>query len=251
MLTASHLLGLQVSRLRYLRPSVEFRQQWQYNNLPYMSVSRPSALIGFPLLILPFLEFPRLAAKLPHYLILSHPTFLAYLQTHILEPLNMSSTTTSIVAARSTGNMCDGYTPVGVSAEYPLGREKRPIPYWLGDGDGDIIDGAGGVISSVRDAVSIVSVGNGSVGTSADYTSALCFDQAIWIQMLLLQGRNPVTNETVVPAEVVAVVEEGVSVEATVRYVPPDHVKHVSRLRLTRLTAVLFSSSVFVGPGPS
>lgn len=40
--------------------------------------------------------------------------------------------------------------------------------------------------------------------------------------MLLLQGRHPETNETVVLEEVIAAVEEGVSVQSTRRSVPPE-----------------------------
>ncbi|KAJ3933342.1 MAG: beta-lactamase/transpeptidase-like protein [Lentinula lateritia] len=154
-----------ISKLKYLRPSAEFRYVWQYNNIMYTVLSHiPDVLLHVP--------------------------FTQYVRKHIFTPLGLNATTYSGSIAEETGNLANGFGRDGVNkSEDVLGAgTPRAMPFWnyYGGDDGNIISGAGGVISSAKDV-------------------------ATWLQVLLLQGKNPVTNEQVIPSSVIEKVATGVT----------------------------------------
>jgi len=127
--------------------------------------------------------------------LLLNQSYESYVAQHLFAPLNMTSSTFSIAEAEASGNFTDGFhrsmrdTIVGIN-----GTLTPTIPYFSRPGEETIWAGAGGVITSARDLTK-------------------------WLGMLLEEGRHPATNETVVPAEVVKYVAEGVSVwEGTAKY---------------------------------
>ncbi|KAJ3740199.1 beta-lactamase/transpeptidase-like protein [Lentinula detonsa] len=157
-----------ISKIKYLKPSSEFREVWQYNNIMYTVLS-----------------------YLPD--VLTHVPFTHYVKNHLFIPLGLNSTTYSSVVAEESGNLADGFGRDGVNkSENLLGAgTPRAMPFWnpYGGEDGNIISGAGGVISSARDV-------------------------ATWLQVLLLQGKNPITDEQVIPSSVIEKVATGVTVLA-------------------------------------
>lgn len=157
-----------LARFKFLRPSTEFRDKWQYNNNMYTLLS-----------------------YLPTVLLQSKTPYTQYVKEHIFDPLGLSSTTFFGKVAMESGNLAEGITRDQVNRTEDLFGQGtlRSMPYWIpADGnDGSLLSGAGGVIMSVRDA-------------------------ATWLQTLLLKGRNPLTNETVIPPEIVEKAATGVSV---------------------------------------
>ncbi|KAE9386331.1 beta-lactamase/transpeptidase-like protein [Gymnopus androsaceus JB14] len=141
-----------ISKIKYLRPSAEFREIFQYSNPSYTILS----------------YIPEVLLKIP---------FARYVKEHIFDPLGLNSTTYSGDVASETGNLADGFGREGINISKNIFRSGTPraLPYWnmIGGEDGDVISGAGGVISSAKDMV------------------------------LLLQGKNPLTDEQVIPMEVI------------------------------------------------
>ncbi|KAJ3818843.1 beta-lactamase/transpeptidase-like protein [Lentinula raphanica] len=155
-----------ISQIKHLKPSSSFRETFQYNNIMYSVLSYlPQTLLNIP--------------------------FAQYVKTHILVPLGMSATTYSGVLAEESGELAEGFGRDGLNrTEDVFGRGvPRAMPYWnmLGGEDGNLIAGAGGVISSAR-------------------------DMATWLQVLLLRGKNPETDEQVIPSSVVDKVATGTTV---------------------------------------
>ncbi|KAF7338798.1 Beta-lactamase domain-containing protein [Mycena sanguinolenta] len=153
---------------RYLKPSTDFRENPQYNNMMYAVLS-----------YLPTAHLP------------DEPPFARYVKEHILDPLGMNSSTYSFAVANATGNLADGFARVGINVtENPVGPgTTRVLPY-LTPGvteDGDALSGPGGVLNTA-------------------------VDMARWLQMLLLKGRHPITNATIIPAAVIQTVATGISV---------------------------------------
>ncbi|KAF8217636.1 beta-lactamase/transpeptidase-like protein [Mycena galopus ATCC 62051] len=128
---------------------------------------------------------------LPTALLPDKPPFARYVKAHILDPLGMNATTYSFAVANATGNLADGFAREGINVtENPVGPGMtRVLPYWMPNvtEDGNMFSGPGGVLTTAVDA-------------------------ARWLQMLLLNGLNPDTNATVVPAIVIQTVATGVSV---------------------------------------
>ncbi|KII95457.1 hypothetical protein PLICRDRAFT_170107 [Plicaturopsis crispa FD-325 SS-3] len=89
-----------------------------------------------------------------------------FVKDRIITPLNMSSTTYSLAAAKGQGKMTQAWTQTG-----------RRIPQWLPDELMDLNAGPGGVISSAE-------------------------DMAKWVSTLLNSGVNARTNVTVIPKSV-------------------------------------------------
>ncbi|KAJ7111488.1 beta-lactamase/transpeptidase-like protein [Mycena epipterygia] len=163
-----------IRRLKYLKPSTGFREQWQYNNHMYTLLS----------------YFPPLLTGIP---------FEKYVNDFIIEPLGMHATTYSSETATESGNLADGILRQGVNRTedvFGLGR-VRAVPFWAPSkpGEGHVLSGAGGVISSAN-------------------------DMAIWLQTLLNEGRHPVNNEVVIPAEVIRQVASGVTVASPIGPLP-------------------------------
>lgn len=115
--------------MRYLRPSAEFRQTFQYNNLMYESLS-----------------------YLPELFL--NQAFEAYVDQHLFQPLNMSSSTYSVKEAEECETLADGFQwhmrdfTRGIN-----GTRRATVPYFFRPGRERIWAGAGGVLSSARDLV--------------------------------------------------------------------------------------------------
>ncbi|KAL0946348.1 hypothetical protein HGRIS_012583 [Hohenbuehelia grisea] len=157
-----------IERTKYLRPSMEFREGNQYNNVMY-----------------------NLLSYVPTALLPSHPTIDEYVKANILDPLQLNSTTYSYEVASRSGNLADGIGRQNMNrTKNPLdGGIPRGLPYWhtASIENGHVISGAGGVISNA-------------------------VDMAKWLQVLLSNGRDPYTNVSVIPEEVISAVFKGVTI---------------------------------------
>ncbi|KAF9449778.1 beta-lactamase/transpeptidase-like protein [Macrolepiota fuliginosa MF-IS2] len=119
-------LADKVKMLRYLRPSAEFWETYQYNNLMYDS-------LGY----------------LPEVLV--NQELGSYVEQHIFTPLNMSSSTYSVAKAEG-GSLADGFTPSEQGPKRDIdGVKKAIIPYYVRPEDENLSAGSGGVKSSARD----------------------------------------------------------------------------------------------------
>ncbi|KAJ7255419.1 beta-lactamase/transpeptidase-like protein [Mycena rebaudengoi] len=129
---------------------------------------------------------------LPTALLPGHPPFARYVKEHIFDPLGLNSTTYSFATANETGRMADGFVRLAINnTENPIGPGTPVVvPYWLPNvrEDGDCTDFGGW------------------------RRHKHCYDMARWLKMLLLNGQNPDTNATVIPAEVVQKVATGVTI---------------------------------------
>lgn len=173
-----------ISRLRHLRPSTELRKQFQYSNTGYLVASTiPERLYGIP--------------------------FTQYVQNHLLSPLGMRDTTYDPKVAARTGRRVDGFVRSGQDPKACAADGVEGLRGKTCQGDHvnigwhtrsrDTIAGQGGIISSSRDMVSTFSWLDQWTWTHlVDY---LC--QATWLKMLLLNGRSPTTNETIVPPSII------------------------------------------------
>ncbi|KAJ6630158.1 beta-lactamase/transpeptidase-like protein [Mycena sp. CBHHK59/15] len=133
MLGSSDTLPKIIKRLQYLKPSTEFRQMFQYNNLMYEVLS-----------------------YLPTALLQSKPSLAQYVKDNIFDPLGMNATTYSFARANATGNLADSFAREGDVTMNPLERNvTHPLPFWFqaGGDDGNFASGPGGVISSATDIV--------------------------------------------------------------------------------------------------
>ncbi|KAF5375446.1 hypothetical protein D9615_007951 [Tricholomella constricta] len=148
-----------IEKFQYWRQSYQFRQTWQYNNNPYTLLS-----------------------ILPPRLLNGTTTFGRYIKENIFDPLGMNSTTYSYQVAEASGNRADGmgrkdwdlYTDV-------FAGTPAATKWWsgtTGGEDGNVLAGAGGVISNA-------------------------VDMTTWLRTLLLEGQKPGTNQTVIPADVI------------------------------------------------
>ncbi|KAF5391209.1 hypothetical protein D9757_003078 [Collybiopsis confluens] len=155
-----------ISHIKHLRPSAEFREVWQYSNIMYTVLS----------------YLPEVVLHIP---------FTHFVKNNIFLPLGLHSTTYSAEVAEKNGNLASGFARDKLNrTEEIFGRGiPRTIPFWSRKGgeDGNMISGAGGVISSAR-------------------------DMATWLQALLLQGRNPLTDKVIIPSDVVVKAATGVTI---------------------------------------
>ncbi|KAI0087730.1 beta-lactamase/transpeptidase-like protein [Irpex rosettiformis] len=104
-----------IRRLRYLRPSFELREKFQYNNQMFMLTSHIISLYSGK----PYIEFVR---------------------ERIFSPLDMSTTTFSESEALKSGLLTHSFNIVG-----------RRLPFWFPDSVKVLNAGPGGVISSTHD----------------------------------------------------------------------------------------------------
>ncbi|RDX43399.1 beta-lactamase/transpeptidase-like protein [Lentinus brumalis] len=125
-------------RLRHLPHAYELREQWMYNNQMFM--------IG-----------AHIVAKL------TNAPYRSFVESRILNPLNMSSTTFTPSAAAKTGRLTQTWT-----------RGSRRVPFWFPDAVAELFAGAGGIISSAEDMTK-------------------------WLAVLLNEGTDPTTNATIIP----------------------------------------------------
>lgn len=119
--------------MRYMRPSTEFRQTWQYNNLAYIVASTlPEHIYGIP--------------------------FENFVQERVFDPLGMTQTTYS--PART--NRSDAFVRKGMDVEACVEdlSGKMLSMECLGESvnigfvrEGAMNAGPGGVVSSARDMV--------------------------------------------------------------------------------------------------
>ncbi|RDB29989.1 Gigasin-6 [Hypsizygus marmoreus] len=116
-----------IKKLKFQRPSAEFRDVFQYNNNMYTLLSY------LPTVLLP--------SKVP---------LARYVKQHIFDPLAMTSTTYSFEVANSGGQLADGMVRQVTNVSDPFGGIPRAMPYWsvTGGEDGNVLSGAAGVISN-------------------------------------------------------------------------------------------------------
>ncbi|ESK85499.1 beta-lactamase [Moniliophthora roreri MCA 2997] len=124
-------LPLMMERMKFLKPSAEFRDTWQYTNHMY-----------------------NVLAYLPE--VLSTKTTLArYVKQHIFDALGMNTTTYSFDVANASGNLADGIARENFSMATGLPGTGTPrfMPFWYKEGgeDGSVMAGSCGVISSAND----------------------------------------------------------------------------------------------------
>ena len=130
-----------VRRVRHLRPSTEVRQVMQYNNIHYFIIGE---IVAY----------------------LTRDTYHTYIQTHILDPLEMASSYYNYTVAKETGQMAQSFVRAEVNASQcaevwsernELDRScfgrQFPMPLYA-KGDGLFIAAVGGLASSTADMVS-------------------------------------------------------------------------------------------------
>ncbi|KAF4615106.1 hypothetical protein D9613_013016 [Agrocybe pediades] len=128
--------------------------------------------------------------------VLVNQTFETYVSQHLFGPLNMTSSTFSVAQAEERGTMAHGFQrDMQDLANRKNGTLIPTVPYFIRPGEEKILAGAGGVLTSARDMVS-------------------------WMTMLMIEGRHPITNKTIVPEEVIKHVTHGVSVSKGVPEFP-------------------------------
>ncbi|KAI0070056.1 beta-lactamase/transpeptidase-like protein [Panus rudis PR-1116 ss-1] len=117
-----------IRRLRYLKPTRELREEWQYNNQMYV--------VG--------------AYIVGKYAGQPYP---AFVKSRIFSPLNMTSSTFSGTEAAATGNLSHAFVvPYDPSGNGTNGTPKRRIPFWFSDEDEEgLLAGAGGIVSNAID----------------------------------------------------------------------------------------------------
>ncbi|KAL0573922.1 hypothetical protein V5O48_008019, partial [Marasmius crinis-equi] len=142
-----------------------------------------------------------LMGHLPTVLHPSRPTIARYVKEHIFDPLGMNSTTYSLRVARESGNLADPLARERVNKSEGVFKKGKPramrfFNWFLDEGEeGNYISGPGGVIMNAKDA-------------------------ATWLQVLLLEGKNPRTGEQVIPSDAIRKIASGVSVQAGVPTFP-------------------------------
>ncbi|RDB17702.1 hypothetical protein Hypma_001016 [Hypsizygus marmoreus] len=114
--------------------------------------------------------------------LLNGKPFARYVKEHILDPLGLTSTTYSFQKANSNGQRADGMARKDLDLYTDVfAGTPAAAKYWASQTDGEdggVLSGAGGVISSA-------------------------VDMAKWLQILLLEGTNPTTNQSVIPPAVI------------------------------------------------
>lgn len=117
--------------------------------------------------------------------------YIEFVTENVIKPLGLTSTTYNMTTALASGNVADGYALVNTS-DPNIGRGwaeavQLPIPFWLTQEDLPHWAGPGGVISSAN-------------------------DMATWLKFLLLEGRNPTSNQTIVPSAAILEAANGIVV---------------------------------------
>lgn len=145
---------MQIQKFGFHRQAAEFRDIWLYNNVVYTVLSYvPLKLTG--------LSFPR------------------FTQKYIFEPLGLKESTFNYQTALNSPDglsygMARGNWDPYTDAFGGVPRQQR---WWAGtdaDDDGNVLSGAGGMLTTA-------------------------VDMAQWIKVLLLGGKNPDTGEQVMP----------------------------------------------------
>ncbi|KAJ9091787.1 hypothetical protein QFC21_007090 [Naganishia friedmannii] len=156
-----------IARMAHLRPSTEFRRDWQYNNLMYVVASTlPEHLYGTP--------------------------FTQYVEENIFSPLGMGDTTYDLGAATQTGHRADAFVRHGQNLSACIEEGKVPGGGYSAECLGETA--CNGWFVRAEDAE--WNAGPGGVITSGK-------DMATWLKVLLLEGRSPTTNISVIPASAI------------------------------------------------
>ncbi|KAJ7510678.1 beta-lactamase/transpeptidase-like protein, partial [Mycena galericulata] len=116
-----------ISTLRFLRPSTALREQYQYNNLMYETLShlQPTLL---------------------------NQSFESYIGAHIFAPLGMNASTYSVAQAEARGTFAHGFQWSMKDALAGRNGTLTPtVPYFQRPGEERIWAGAAGILSSARD----------------------------------------------------------------------------------------------------
>ncbi|KAJ9118537.1 hypothetical protein QFC22_003756 [Naganishia vaughanmartiniae] len=182
--------------MAHLRPSTEFRKDWQYNNLMYVVASTlPEHLYDIP--------------------------FADYITDNILQPLGMNDTTYDLKAATETGHRADGFvrryqnlTACTEEGKVPGGEysadclgETACTGWFVAAEDAEWNAGPGGVIISGRDMVRFPWLFPFAFhlhfGVITGELTLILYAQATWLKVLLLEGRSPSTNASAIPASVI------------------------------------------------
>lgn len=119
-----------ISKLRYLRPSAEFRDINQYNNQMYVT-----------------------AAYIVEHL--TNQTIQEFVTEKFIKPLGMDDSTYVYDETMFGHGLADGFVALESGHPEGKGRDKtiyKPIPYFDLQGDTSLIAGAGGIISNVKDS---------------------------------------------------------------------------------------------------
>ncbi|KAJ6511836.1 beta-lactamase/transpeptidase-like protein [Mycena vulgaris] len=116
-----------ISTLRFLRPSTALREQYQYNNLMYETLSHLQPTL------------------------LNQP-FEAYIAEHIFAPLGMAASTYSVAEAEARGTLAHGFHwSMKDALAGRNGTLSATVPYFQRPGEERIWAGAAGILSSARD----------------------------------------------------------------------------------------------------
>ncbi|KAF8312197.1 beta-lactamase/transpeptidase-like protein [Clavulina sp. PMI_390] len=119
-----------VRNLRYLRPSKEFRQGWQYSNLMYITMA----------------EIVERVSGRP---------FIKFIQEEIVDKLPLSSTTMNSTWARKSGHLADGFVQIRRNVSDGIGLMNstyEPTTFFNDEKLKNILAGAGGAIMNAKDA---------------------------------------------------------------------------------------------------
>ncbi|KAF9049390.1 beta-lactamase/transpeptidase-like protein [Hymenopellis radicata] len=129
-------VGEMISKLRYLKPSAELRQQFQYNNLMYEALSHLTVLHST-----------------------KNQTYEEYVGEKFFQPLNMTSTTYSVKEAEGSGLLANSFVQHGRDLAFGIqGTVREVVPYMLRPGQENIWAGAAGIFSTARDMVKWLSM---------------------------------------------------------------------------------------------
>ncbi|KAJ9091788.1 hypothetical protein QFC21_007091 [Naganishia friedmannii] len=154
-----------IARMRYLRPSADFRKHFQYCNLCYVVASTISErLYGIP--------------------------FTRYVADNILTPLGMRDTYFDGVDERRTQQRSQAYIRDNQDFAACIKDEEQGtalskeclgerVDIGVTSGSTDVIAGQGGLVTSAR-------------------------DMAVWMKTLLLDGRSPWTNDIIFPYDIMS-----------------------------------------------
>lgn len=116
-----------------MRPSSELRETYQYNNLMYQTLPLiPQHLLGQP--------------------------YESFVAEHIFGPLNMTSSTYSVAEAEKWGTLANAFQTNMRFADGTNATNKPVVPFYQRPGQENVWAGAGGVLTSARDLVSLISV---------------------------------------------------------------------------------------------
>ncbi|KAF9455443.1 beta-lactamase/transpeptidase-like protein [Collybia nuda] len=116
-----------ISNLRHLRPSAEFRETFQYNNMMYEALS----------------HLPR---------VFLNQSYESYISQHLFSRLDMSDSTFSVAEAEARGQLAHGFQwTMRDMYTGANGRLIATVPYFQRPGEEKVWAGAGGVLTSTRD----------------------------------------------------------------------------------------------------